>query len=137
MSKSVGFRGVNEEIERKVPINDQLIEYGLLPEFVGRFQPGAVLDDLEEKDMIKILKESSKSILKNFEQLFETDGKRLVITEGGLKEVARISIEKGTGARALNSILELVLCDLQFDRLGDGTDGVIKITKKDIRKVTL
>jgi ATP-dependent Clp protease ATP-binding subunit ClpX len=131
IEKSVGFGG--GEKEKIVPMNDQLIEYGLLPEFVGRFHGGACLNDLSVDDLVKILKESNSSYIKNMENLFAMEGKSIVFTEGAIREIATLAHAKKTGARALLGVLELALNELQYEVLGTQGDKEIRITKSFIK----
>lgn len=134
ITKSIGFGGETKEDVKKIPLNEQLVDYGIIPELVGRFQNGAMLNNLTKKDLISIMKNSKESILNNFIKLFESEGKHLHFTEGALEEIAEVSIKKGTGARSLNSSLELLLQDLQFEHLGSDSAASIKITKDFVRK---
>lgn len=129
----MGFGGASTEV--KVPINDQLVEFGLLPELIGRFQIGAELKPLSQPDLITIMTKAKGSILKNLIEVFQVEGIKIHFTKGALEAVANIAIEKGTGARALNSVLEATLRDLQYECFGSGGKKAdIRISKSDIKQ---
>jgi len=94
---------------------DDLVEYGLMPEFVGRFPVIGTLDDLSIEDLIRILKEPKNAVLKQYKKLFEIDGVSLEITEEALYAIAKEALRRGTGARALKSVFEEVMIDIMFD----------------------
>ncbi len=103
-----------EEIYKKVQTED-LLKYGLIPEFVGRLPIVASLDPLDESALVKILKEPKNSLVKQFKKLFELDNVELEIDDEALIEVARKAIERKTGARGLRSILEETMMDIMYD----------------------
>lgn len=85
---------------------DDLVQYGLIPEFVGRLPVIATLDDLTEEDLIRILKEPKNAIVKQYQKLFEIDGVKLEVTDEALRIIAREALKRGTGARALRNVFE-------------------------------
>ncbi len=92
-----------------------LLKFGLIPEFVGRLPMIASLDLLDEAALVRILTEPKNSLVKQYKRMFEIDGVELEFEEEALKEVAREAIAKKTGARGLRSILEEVMLDVMFD----------------------
>ena len=94
---------------------EDLLKYGLIPEFIGRLPIVATLEDLDEKSLIKILKEPKNSLIKQYQELFKLEGTRLSFKENALKEIAIKAISKKTGARGLRSILENILLKTMFD----------------------
>jgi ATP-dependent Clp protease ATP-binding subunit ClpX len=104
---------------------EDLIKYGLIPEFIGRMPIIATLDDLDEKSLIKILKEPKNSLLKQYKRLFEFENVELDFKDDAIAEIAKKAISKKTGARGLRSILENILLKTMFE-LPD-MEGVIKI----------
>ena len=94
---------------------EDLLKYGLIPEFIGRLPIVATLEDLDEKSLIKILKEPKNSLIKQYQELFKLEGTRLSFKENALKEIAIKAISKKTGARGLRSILESILLKTMFD----------------------
>ena len=94
---------------------DDLLKYGLIPEFIGRMPIIATLEDLDEKSLVKILKEPKNSLIKQYEQIFRFEGAKLVFKEEALTEIAKKAIKKKTGARGLRSILESLLLKTMFD----------------------
>ena len=94
---------------------DDLIKYGLIPEFIGRFPVLATLDDLDENALIKILVEPKNSVIKQYQKLLELDDVELEFTEDALRAIARKAMSRGTGARALKSIVEEIMVDAMFE----------------------
>ena len=94
---------------------EDLLRYGLIPEFIGRLSIIATLDDLDEKSLIKILQEPKNSLTKQYQELFKLDGAKLSFKESALKEIALKAIRKKTGARGLRSILENILLKTMYD----------------------
>jgi ATP-dependent Clp protease ATP-binding subunit ClpX len=99
----------------KLVMQDDLHEYGLIPEFIGRLPVISTLEMLDEKALRNILVEPKNAITKQYKKLFEMDGVELEFTEEALDKVVKIAIERGTGARALRSVLENVMIDIMFD----------------------
>ena len=105
---------------------EDLLKYGLIPEFIGRLPMIATLEDLDEKSLIKILQEPKNSLTKQYEELFKLDGAKLNFKENALKEIAQKAIRKKTGARGLRSILENILLKTMYDLPSqDNVDEVI------------
>ena len=94
---------------------EDLLRYGLIPEFIGRLPMIATLEDLDEKSLIKILQEPKNSLTKQYQELFKLDGAKLTFKENALKEIALKAIRKKTGARGLRSILENILLKTMYD----------------------
>ena len=105
---------------------EDLIKYGLIPEFIGRMPIIATLDDLDEKSLIKILKEPKNSLIKQYQRLFEFEEVDLEFKQEAITEIAKKAISKKTGARGLRSILENILLKTMFE-LPD-LENVIKVT---------
>jgi ATP-dependent Clp protease ATP-binding subunit ClpX len=94
---------------------EDLLKYGLIPEFIGRLPMIATLEDLDEKSLIKILEEPKNSLTKQYQELFKLDGAKLIFKDTALKEIALKAISKKTGARGLRSILENILLKTMYD----------------------
>ena len=121
-TKSIGFGAdVSGPDSRKIgdiicDVEPQdLLKFGLIPEFVGRLPVVATLNDLNIEAMIKILNEPKNALVKQFKKLFELEGVKLTFTDEALKSIANKAIKRKTGARALRSILEKILLDSMFD----------------------
>ena len=97
---------------------EDLLKYGLIPEFIGRLPITATLDDLDEKSLIKILLEPKNSLIKQYQELFKLEGVKLNFKDTAVKEIAKKAINKKTGARGLRSILEGILLKTMFDLPG-------------------
>ena len=105
---------------------EDLIKYGLIPEFIGRMPIIATLDDLDEKSLVKILLEPKNSLIKQYQRLFEFENVELEFKDEAINEVAKKAISKKTGARGLRSILENILLKTMFE-LPD-MENVFKVT---------
>tara|TARA_B100001063_G_scaffold144685_1_gene135093 strand:+ start:109 stop:1362 length:1254 start_codon:yes stop_codon:yes gene_type:complete len=105
---------------------EDLIKYGLIPEFIGRMPIIATLDDLDEKSLVKILREPKNSLIKQYKRLFEFEEAELDFKDEAILEIAKKAISKKTGARGLRSILENILLKTMFE-LPD-MENVVKVT---------
>ena len=94
---------------------EDLLKYGLIPEFIGRLPIIATLEDLDEKSLVKILLEPKNSLIKQYQELFKLEGAKLTFKESATKEIALKAITKKTGARGLRSILENILLKTMFE----------------------
>ncbi len=104
---------------------DDLVKYGLIPEFVGRLPVIATLEELDETSLIRILTEPKNSLTKQYSKLFDMEDVNLEFREDALKAIAKKGMERRTGARGLRSILEKVLLDTMYDL--PSMDGVTKV----------
>ena len=94
---------------------EDLLKFGLIPEFVGRMPVLATLEDLDEAALVQILTEPKNALVKQYERLFEMENVKLTFAEDSLRSIARKAIERKTGARGLRSIMEAILLDTMFD----------------------
>ncbi len=94
---------------------DDLLKFGLIPEFVGRLPVVATLADLDEEALVKILIEPKNALVKQYQKLFEMEDVRLTLTEDALKAIASKAILRKTGARGLRSIMEIILLEIMFE----------------------
>ena len=122
--KSLSDRKSTSAVIRTVEPED-LIKYGLIPEFVGRLPVVATLDELDEEQLVKILIEPKNALTKQYERMFEMESCEIEFRDDALRKVARKSMERKTGARGLRSIMENVLLDTMYDL--PSTDGVTKV----------
>ncbi len=119
---SIGFgadvRGADErqtgEILREVEPED-LLKFGLIPEFVGRLPVVATLEDLDEEALVEILTKPKNALVKQYQRLFEMEDVALTFSEGALEAIAKKAVERKTGARGLRSIMENILLDTMFE----------------------
>ncbi len=119
--KSMGF-GANISRKKEKKIGEilrecqpeDLIKFGMIPEFVGRVPVIAALDELQENDLIRILTEPKNALVKQYEKLFELEGVKLTFTNGALKSIAKKAMERRTGARGLRNIMESVMMDIMY-----------------------
>ena len=130
---SIGFGAKVRDLKEK-PLSEimkllepeDLIKYGLIPEFIGRMPIIATLNDLDEKSLVKILKEPKNSLIKQYQRLFEFEDVKLDFNDYAVAEIAKKAISKKTGARGLRSIIENILLKTMFE-LPD-MENVIKVT---------
>ena len=121
-SKSIGF-GANVEGDDTMKIGEilsavqpeDLLKFGLIPELVGRLPVIATMQELEEEDLIRILKEPKNALTKQYERLFEFEDIRLRFTEGSLAAIAKKALKRKSGARGLRSVMEEAMLDVMYD----------------------
>lgn len=120
--KAVGFNSKSVNVNKMKFIDvlselqpEDLVRYGLIPEFVGRLPVVAVLDDLTEESLVRILKEPKNAITKQYEEFFRFDNVKLSFTDGALRAIAKKAIARKTGARGLRSIMEDIMIEVMYD----------------------
>jgi len=106
-------KGIGEILSLVEP--EDLIKYGLIPEFVGRMPVVATLDELDEPALIKILTEPRNALMKQYQKLLSLDNVRLKFTDSALSAIAKKAIQRKTGARGLRSILEEIMLDVMYE----------------------
>ena len=133
--KQVGFGASTERIKDnanllKKIVHEDLIKFGMIPEFVGRVQVIAVLQELTENSLVKVLNEPKNSLIKQYQELFSYDNVDLVFDDAAIKKIAHIAMKRKSGARGLKSIIEDSLLDIMYNRTKN--KGQTLITEKDI-----
>ena len=123
----------DKDIVSKVEADD-LVKYGLIPELIGRLHMLATLNEITEDDMVHILTEPKNALIKQYIKLFEMDDVTLKFEKAALKELAKLAIERRTGARGLRSIIEDIMLNIMFD-LPDYKNKTITITKDVVLKL--
>ena len=121
----------NEDIISKVKHED-LVKFGMIPEFIGRIPVVCYLEELDEKDLVRVLTEPKNSVVKQYEYLFELDGVKLVFEKEALEEIAKESIKRKTGARGLRSIIEELLLDVMFEIPSKKDIKTCKVTRDNV-----
>lgn len=121
-SKNSG-KNVGETLRELEP--EDLVRYGLIPEFVGRLPVIATLDELDQEALVRILKEPKNSLVKQYSKLFEMEGSEVDFRDDALEAVANKAMERKTGARGLRSIMENVLLDTMYKIPSE--DNVVKV----------
>ena len=109
--------------------NEDLREYGFIPEFIGRLPMIFTLEGLTKEMLVKILKEPKNAILKQYQKLLELDEVKLEFDEGALEAIAEQALKKKTGARALRAIIEKFMLDIMYEIPKDDTIGSVTITR--------
>ena len=121
-TKTMGFgsevrsrenRSIGEALKNLMP--EDLLKFGLIPEFVGRLPVTVTLDALDEEALVQILVEPKNALVKQYQKLLELDGVQLEFKEEALRAVAQMALKRKTGARGLRSIIEEVMCNVMFD----------------------
>ncbi|HZJ38755.1 MAG TPA: ATP-dependent Clp protease ATP-binding subunit ClpX [Chthoniobacterales bacterium] len=120
--RTMGFNSPTLEVEaalaraavRHVEPED-LLSFGMIPEFIGRLPVISALDALTEEEMVAILTETKNAMIKQYTKLFSMEGVRLKVTNGALKALAAQAVTKGTGARALRSMLERIMLEIMYE----------------------
>ncbi len=119
---SVGFGAEVHAVDGRRPtellsevLPEDLLGYGLIPEFIGRLPVIATVDDLDIDDLVHVLTQPKNAIVKQYEKFFEMDGVELVVTEEALGAIAEQAMSRGTGARGLRAIMEEVLLDTMYE----------------------
>ncbi len=121
-NKTMGFSSPSLEVEEalaKVAVRhvepEDLLSFGMIPEFIGRLPVVTALDALTEDEMVMILTETKNAMIKQYTKLFSMEGVRLSVTKDALRALAAQAVTKGTGARALRSMLERIMLDIMYD----------------------
>ena len=141
--KVIGFNSERDEkavdkehlLEKVEP--EDLLKYGLIPEFIGRLPVIVTLDKLDEEALIRIMKEPKNALVKQYQKLFGFDGVELEITDDAIEAIAKKAITRKTGARGLRSIFESVMGDIMFDIPSDKEIKKCVITKETVENGTL
>jgi len=139
---SMGFHEVRKKTSKSKEINEllkevqphDLIKFGIIPEFAGRLPVVATLNELDENDLIHILKEPKNALLRQYIKLFSMMGVELTFTDDALKEVAKRAIKNKTGARALRTIMEEAMLDVMFEIPSDNKITECRVGKECINK---
>lgn len=113
-------------------IPEDLLKFGLIPEFIGRLPIITALEKLTEDDLVRILTEPKNALVKQYAKLLSFDDCELVFEDDALREVARLAIERNTGARGLRSIIEATMRDVMFDVPSDKDITKVVITKETV-----
>ena len=105
---------------------EDLLKFGLIPEFVGRLPVVATLEDLDEDALIEILTKPKNALVRQYQRLFDMEDVRLSFSEDALRQISRRAIQRKTGARGLRSIMEGILLDTMYELPGlDGVEEVV------------
>lgn len=135
-SRTVGFLNAADAMQRQSLSGpglavepEDLVHYGLIPEFVGRIPVVASLNTLTEADLVRILVEPRNCMVRQYQKLLAMDGIDLSFTDTALSEMARIALERNTGARGLRAIMEHIMLDVMFEAPGKTDAKTLRITK--------
>ena len=138
--RTMGFGAAPEPVEDDLSSvlaqvqPEDLLAYGLIPEFVGRVPVLTTMDVLSEGDLFRILTEPKNAIVRQIERLFEMDGVEIKFTEEALRKVVELTVKKGTGARGLRSVLEQAMMDVMYDIPSQSEADEVVVTVEMIEK---
>jgi ATP-dependent Clp protease ATP-binding subunit ClpX len=132
---NIGFNTKMSKVERDIDLlnyleQDDLIQYGLIPELVGRIPIVSVLNKLSVDELARILTDPVDSIIKQYQRLLEIDNINLNFTDNAIRRIAEIADRKGIGARGLKSVIESLMVDFQFEVERDDTEKDYDITEE-------
>ncbi|WP_333652690.1 ATP-dependent Clp protease ATP-binding subunit ClpX [Lacrimispora sp.] len=137
---SAGSIGFNAEIvdKNKTDIDgllkktlpQDLVKFGLIPEFIGRVPVTVSLELLDREALVRILTEPKNALIKQYQKLFELDDVKLELTKEAVERIAELAVERKTGARGLRSIMESVMMDMMYEIPSDSSIGICTITKE-------
>ncbi len=137
--RSVGFgaevasEGAEENVLAHV-LPEDLMKYGMIPEFIGRLPVIATVDELDKASLITILQQPKNALVRQFQKFFELDGVELVFTEPALEAIADQALLRGTGARGLRAIVEEVLLNTMYDLPSQSEVGRVIVTDEVVRE---
>ncbi len=139
--KSIGFGEIHQNKKETTDILAQVepedfSKYGLIPEFIGRLPIVAILEELDENDLVQILQEPKNAIIKQYQKLLEMDGIKLSFSEGSVRAIAQEAIKRKTGARGLRSILESIMLDVMYEAPSNSKVKECRISSSVILKGT-
>ena len=135
-SRSMGFQAeitnkgeanVGDVLRKVLP--EDLMKFGLIPEFIGRVPVVVSLDELDRDALVRILQEPKNAVIKQYQKLFEMDGVKLSFDQDAVEEIADLTMKRRTGARGLRAIMEHAMRDIMFEIPSDDTISACHITK--------
>lgn len=135
--KTIGFGTNNKKIDDNASVMQQIIpedllKFGLIPEFIGRLPVTTALEKLTTDDLVRILTEPKNALVKQYQKLLSYDETDLEFEEGALKAIANKAISRNTGARGLRSIIEDIMMDVMFDIPSDETIQKVIVTEDSV-----
>lgn len=140
-NKAVGFSAIIKSKDEKLEDNilqyslpEDLLKYGLIPEFIGRLPVITAVDNLTKDDLVKILVEPKNALVKQYKKFFNFDGVDLSFTDGALKSIAEQALKRASGARGLRAILESILLNVMYDLPSKSNVTKCVITKETVEK---
>ena len=142
-TKSIGFaaeigankeKTMNEALHHVQP--EDLVKYGIIPEFIGRLPVTVALDNLDRDALVRILTEPKNAIIKQYKKLLDLDGVKLTFDEAAVEAIADKAVKRKTGARGLRSIIEETMTDVMFRVPSDESISEVVVTKESVEKGT-
>lgn len=121
----IGFTRHKKTEEKPEPIPEDLVRFGLIPEFVGRMPVMVQLEALDEEALVRILTEPRNALIRQYQELLRMEGIEIRFTPAVLREIARRALKRGTGARGLRAVIEKAMVELMFELPGSGVSEVV------------
>jgi ATP-dependent Clp protease ATP-binding subunit ClpX len=121
----IGFTRPKKTEEKLEPIPEDLVRFGLIPEFVGRLPVMVQLEALDEEALVRILTEPKNALIRQYQELLRMEGIEIRFTPGALREIARRALKRSTGARGLRAVIEKAMVELMFELPGSGVFEVV------------
>ncbi|MBO1435813.1 ATP-dependent Clp protease ATP-binding subunit ClpX [Meiothermus sp. CFH 77666] len=121
----IGFTRPKKTEEKLEPIPEDLVRFGLIPEFVGRMPVIVQLEALDEEALVRILTEPRNALIRQYQELLRMEGIEIRFTPAVLREIARRALKRGTGARGLRAVIEKAMVELMFELPGSGVTEVV------------
>ncbi|WP_027882527.1 ATP-dependent Clp protease ATP-binding subunit ClpX [Meiothermus rufus] len=121
----IGFTRPKKSEEKPEPIPEDLVRFGLIPEFVGRVPVIVPLEPLDEEALVRILTEPKNALVRQYQELLRMEGIELRFTPAALREIARRALKRGTGARGLRAVVEKAMVELMFELPGSGVKELL------------
>ncbi len=115
---------------------EDLVSYGLIPEFVGRLPVVTTLKDLTEEDLVRVLNEPKNSLVRQYQKLFAMQGTELSFTAKALREIAAVAVKRKTGARGLRAVMEQIMLEFMYSLSSEKPLGKLTIDVKDVKRLT-
>ena len=135
MDKTIGFGAdisKRETTDLSLVNTEDLLKYGLIPEFIGRVPIIVSLEALDEDSLVRILREPKNSLIKQYQKLFDLDDVKLSFEDDAIKEIAKKAFDQKTGARGLRTILENLLLDVMYEIPSKEDIKEVVVTKESI-----
>ncbi|MBR4170439.1 MAG: ATP-dependent Clp protease ATP-binding subunit ClpX [Kiritimatiellae bacterium] len=124
------------ELDKRLDVQpEDLVKFGLIPEFVGRLPIVVSMNEVSEKDLVRILTEPKNCLVRQFQKLFAMQGMELSFTKEALREIARAAVARKTGARGLRAVMESLMMDIMYEAPNDPTLKKVQVSAEDVRRI--
>ncbi|MBQ7188667.1 MAG: ATP-dependent Clp protease ATP-binding subunit ClpX [Kiritimatiellae bacterium] len=125
-----------DELDKRLDVQpEDLVKFGLIPEFVGRLPIVVSMNEVSEKDLVRILTEPKNCLVRQFQKLFAMQGMDLSFTEDALREIARAAVARKTGARGLRAVMESLMMDIMYEAPSNPDLKKVQVSAEDVRRI--